>query len=135
MINKIIIMGRLTADPRETVLSSGTKKVDFRIATDRDYKVKGEKHTDFITVDAWGSTGEFVTKYFKKGQMIIVEGSMQIDQWKDDTGNNRERSYINAAQIHFGESKRDEGQQSASGGIYTPEVTYTQAANDDDLPF
>ena len=117
MLNKIFIMGRLTRDPELRRTQSGTAVTSFSLAVDRDFKSQsGEKETDFIDVVAWRSTAEFVTKYFSKGRMAIVEGRLQIRDWKDREGNNRRSAEVVADNIYFGDSKRD----SAPGGFDAP---------------
>lgn len=84
MLNKIILMGRLTRDPELRRTGSGTAVTSFALAVDRDFKGQGgEKETDFIDIVAWRSTAEFVSKYFTKGRMAVVEGRLQIRDWKD----------------------------------------------------
>lgn len=84
MLNKIIVMGRLTHDPELRRTGSGTPVCSFSIACDRDFKSQsGEKETDFFDVVAWRTTGEFVSKYFTKGRMVVVEGRLQIREWQD----------------------------------------------------
>ena len=108
MLNKIFIMGRLTRDPELRRTQSGTAVTSFSLAVDRDYKSQsGEKETDFIDVVAWRSTAEFVAKYFTKGRMAVVEGRLQIREWKDKDGNNRRSAEVVADNIYFGDSKRD----------------------------
>lgn len=88
MLNKIILMGRLTRDPELRRTGSGTAVTSFALAVDRDFKGQGgEKETDFIDVVAWRNTAEFVSKYFTKGRMAVVEGRLQIRDWKDKEGN------------------------------------------------
>jgi single stranded DNA-binding protein len=95
MLNKIFIMGRLTRDPELRRTQSGTAVTSFSLAVDRDYKSQsGEKETDFIDVVAWRSTAEFVSKYFTKGRMAVVEGRLQIHDWKDKDGNNRHSAEV-----------------------------------------
>ena len=90
MLNKIILMGRLTRDPELRRTESGTAVCSFSIAVDRDFKSKnGEKETDFIDIVSWRATAEFVSKYFTKGKEIIVTGEMQSRKWTDKDGNNR----------------------------------------------
>ena len=113
MLNKIFIMGRLTRDPELRRTQSGTAVTSFSLAVDRDFKSQsGEKETDFIDVVAWRSTAEFVSKYFTKGRMAVVEGRLQIRDWKDKDGNNRRSAEVVADNIYFGDSKRD----GAAGG-------------------
>ena len=108
MLNKVFIMGRLTRDPELRRTQSGTAVTSFTLAVDRDFKSQsGEKETDFIDVVAWRSTAEFVAKYFTKGRMAVVEGRLQIRDWKDKDGNNRRSAEVVADNIYFGDSKRD----------------------------
>ena len=90
MLNKIIIMGRLTRDPELRHTQSGTAVASFSLAVDRDFKSQnGEKETDFIDVVAWRNSAEFVSRYFTKGRMAVVEGRLQIYPWQDRDGNKR----------------------------------------------
>ena len=116
MLNKIFLMGRLTRDPELRRTQSGTAVTSFSLAVDRDFKSQsGEKETDFIDVVAWRSTAEFVAKYFTKGRMAVVEGRLQIREWKDKDGNNRRSAEVVAENIYFGDSKRD-----GAGSDYAP---------------
>ncbi len=109
MLNKSIVMGRLTRDPELRRTQSGTAVTSFTVACDRDFKDRnsGEKATDFIDVVAWRQTAEFACNYFAKGRMAIVEGRLQIRDWKDKDGNNRRSAEIIADNIYFGDSKKD----------------------------
>ena len=108
MLNKIILMGRLTRDPELRRTQSGTAVTSFSIACDRDFKSpSGEKETDFIDVVAWRNTAEFVSKYFAKGRMAVVEGRLQIRDWTDNNGGKRRSAEVVADNIYFGDSKRD----------------------------
>ena len=108
MLNKIVIMGRLAKDPELRRTQSGVSVTSFRIACDRDFKSQsGEKETDWIDVVAWRSTAEFVSKYFTKGRMAIVEGRLQIRDWTDKEGNKRVATEVVADNVYFGDSKRD----------------------------
>ncbi len=108
MLNKIILMGRLTRDPELRRTQSGTAVTSFSIACDRDFKSQsGEKETDFIDIVAWRGTAEFVSKYFTKGRMAIVEGRLQIRDWTDNNGGKRRSAEVVADNIYFGDSKRD----------------------------
>ena len=90
MLNKIIVMGRLTRDPELRRTQSGLSVTSFSVACDRDFKSQsGEKETDFIDIVAWRTTAEFVCKYFAKGRMAVVEGRLQIRDWQDNNGNKR----------------------------------------------
>lgn len=117
MLNRIVIMGRLTRDPELRQTQSGVSVTSFTLAVDRDFKNRdsGEKSTDFIDVVAWRQTAEFVCKYFAKGRMAVAEGRLQIRDWKDREGNSRRSAEVVADNIYFGDSKRD---GAASGGDY-----------------
>ena len=135
MLNRIVFMGRLTRDPELRRTQNGTAVTSF----------SGEKATDFIDVVAWRQTAEFVCQYFTKGRMAVVEGRLQIRDWKDKDGNNRRSAEVVADNIYFGDSKRD----SQSGGDYAPPAygspaeSYTAPASggfaeieeDGELPF
>ena len=115
MLNKIIIMGRLTRDPELRRTGSGTAVTSFPLACDRDFKSQsGDKETDFIEVVAWKNTAEFVSKYFSKGRMAVVEGRLQIRDWTDKSGNKRVATEIVADNVYFGDSKRDSDSGTAS---------------------
>ena len=109
MLNKIIIMGRLTRDPELRRTGSGTAVTSFSLACDRDFKSQsGEKETDFIEVIAWKNTAEFVSKYFSKGRMAVVDGRLQIRDWTDKAGNKRTTAEVVADNVYFADSKRSE---------------------------
>ena len=109
MLNKIIIMGRLVRDPELRRTGSGTAVTSFSLACDRDFKSQsGEKETDFIEVVAWKNTAEFVSKYFSKGRMAVVEGRLQIRDWTDKAGNKRTTAEVVADNVYFADSKRSE---------------------------
>ena len=144
MLNKIIIMGRLTRDPELRRTASSTAVAGFTLAVDRDFKSQnGAKSTDFIDVAAWRNTAEFVSKYFTKGRMAVVEGRLQIRDWKDKDGNNRRSAEVVAENVYFGDSKRDgapAGDYAAPMGGYAAPVSTTSSFSeiedeDGDLPF
>lgn len=109
MLNRIIIMGRLGKDPELRHTQQGTPVASFSLAVDRDFKDKGtgERVTDWIDVVAWRQTGEFVSRYFTKGRMAVVEGRLQIRDWTDREGNKRRSAEVVADNVYFGDSKRD----------------------------
>lgn len=113
MLNHITIMGRLTRDPELRRTGSGVAVTSFTIAVDRDFSKETEKETDFIDCVAWRSTGEFVSKYFKKGSMAIVSGRLQIRSWTDKDGNKRRTAEVVADNCYFGDSKRSENSATA----------------------
>ena len=118
MLNHITIMGRLTRDPELRRTGSGIAVASFTVAVDRDFGGRdgGEKETDFIDCVAWRQTGEFVSKYFTKGSMIVVSGRLQIRNWNDKEGNKRRSAEVVADNVYFGESKRSSDSGSAYGG-------------------
>ena len=123
MLNKIILMGRLTRDPELRHTQTGTAVASFSLAVDRDFKDKatGDRTTDFIDVVAWRQTGEFVSRYFTKGRMAVVEGRLQIRDWTDKDGNKRRSAEVVADNVYFGDSKRDaEPAGPYSGGYSAP---------------
>ncbi len=115
MLNKIILMGRLTHDPELRRTGSGTAVSSFSMAVDRDFKSQsGEKETDFIDVVAWRNTAEFVSKYFTKGRVAVVEGRLQVREYNDRDGNKRRTCEVVADNVYFGDSNRDGASKSAS---------------------
>ena len=118
MLNHITIMGRLTRDPELRRTGSGIAVASFTVAVDRDFGGRdgGEKETDFIDCVAWRQTGEFVSKYFTKGRMIVVSGRLQIRSWTDKDGNKRRTAEVVADNCYFGDSKRDSDNSGSSYG-------------------
>ena len=109
MLNRIILMGRLTRDPELRRTGSGVAVASFTLAVDRDFgkNEQGERETDFIDCVAWRQTGEFVSKYFTKGRMAVVSGRLQIRNWNDKDGNKRRTAEVIADNVYFGDSKRE----------------------------
>ncbi|HIZ93953.1 single-stranded DNA-binding protein [Flavonifractor porci] len=125
MLNRIILMGRLTRDPELRHTQTGTAVASFSLAVDRDFKDKttGEKATDFIDIVAWRQTAEFVSRFLTKGRMAVVEGRLQLRDWTDRDGNKRRTAEVVADNVYFGDSKRDAeggGYSAPSGGYGTP---------------
>ena len=132
MLNRIIVMGRMTRDPELRRTNSGTAVASFTVAVDRDFKsLSGEKETDFIDVVAWRNTAEFVSKYFSKGRMAVVEGRLQLRDWTDKDGNKQRTAEIVADRVYFGDSKRDGGDTAQS----EPQSGFSEIADDGDFPF
>ena len=119
MLNHITLMGRLVRDPELRRTGSGVAVASFRVAVDRDYMSKdgGERKADFIDCVAWRQTGEFISKYFTKGRMIVVDGRLEMRDWTDKDGNKRTSAEINVANAYFGDSKR-EGDNAYGGNSY-----------------
>ena len=129
MLNRIILMGRLTRDPELRRTGSGTAVTSFSLAVDRDFKSQsGEKETDFIDIVAWRNTAEFVSKYFTKGRMAVVEGRLQIRDWTDKDGGKRRSAEVVADNVYFVDSKRDGGDNSGYNPGYAPAPASHSAA-------
>lgn len=124
MLNRIILMGRLTRDPELRQTQSGASVANFSLAVDRDFKDKqtGEKTTDFIDIVAWRSSAEFVSRFFTKGRMAVVEGRLQIRDWKDKEGNNRRSAEVVADNVYFGDSRP--GGAGGNNGGYSQAPAY-----------
>ena len=147
MLNHIVIMGRLTRDPELRRTQSGVAVTTISVAVDRDYQSRDaqERQTDFIDVVAWRQTAEFVSKYFTKGRMIVVEGSLQSRKWTDKNGQNRVSWEVQANNVYFGDSKRDNqgGSDYTAPAYGSPADSYTAPAGggfaeieeDGELPF
>ena len=133
MLNHITIMGRLTRDPELRRTGSGIAVASFSLAVDRDFpnKETGEKETDFIDCVAWRQTGEFVSKYFTKGRMVVVSGRLQVRKWKNDQGENRYSTEVVAENVYFGDSKRD----GDSTNSYRPAPSYVPPVSPDASDF
>ena len=118
MLNHITLMGRLVRDPELRRTGSGVAVASFRIAVDRDYAPKdgGERKADFIDCVAWRQTGEFISKYFAKGRMIVVDGRLEMRDWTDKEGNKRTSAEVIVDNAYFGDSKRDGDSGSSYGG-------------------
>ena len=119
MLNVVAIMGRLVADPELRTTQSGINVVSFRIACDRNFARQGEqRQADFIDIVAWRQQAEFVSKYFQKGSLIAIEGSLQTRQYQDKNGNNRTAVEVVANNISFAGPKNSGGNTQSSGASY-----------------
>ena len=136
MLNRIILMGRLTRDPNLRYTESDTAVTTFSLAVDRDYKRKetGERETDFIDIVAWRQVGEFASRYFSKGRMMIVEGRLQTKNWTDPDGNHRKTMEVVADHLYFGDSKR-ERTDGADQNDTNAEDVFMPLEEDGELPF
>ncbi len=111
MLNRVILMGRLTAEPDYRTTQSGVTMVRFTLAVERDYSQQGERQTDFIDIIAWRNTADFVSRYFHKGQLVALQGTLQVRSYTDRDGNKRRAWEVVADQVYFAEPKRDNGYQ------------------------
>ena len=134
-LNKVILAGRLTADPELKATPNGISVCSFSVAVDRRYS-KDNKQTDFINVVAWRSTAEFITKYFSKGNSICVCGSIQTRNYTDKNGNKRTAVEVVAEEATFCEGKKNTavGAEMPEAEHYTQPEAYAEA-DDSDLPF
>ena len=133
MLNKIILQGRLTAEPDLRQTTSGVFVCSFTGAGVRDFKDKnGEKQTDFIYVVAWRNTAEFISKWFHKGSLILVDGSLQSRKYEDKSGQKRTTIEVVAQNVQFGEPKRKDSPQPQSVDV-EPDVE--PDLDSEDLPF
>ena len=143
MLNCVTLMGRLVADPELRTTTTGKSVCTFRIAVDRSFQKAGEqRQADFITIVAWESAANFVSRYFAKGSMIAVQGSIQTRSYQDANGNNRTAFEVLAKEVSFCGSKAETGTQApvnpaAPAPAYQTAVPsdFEEITDDDDLPF
>ena len=138
--NKVILGGRLTADPELKTTQSGVSVCSFSLAVNRKTGKDQEQKTDFITCQAWRQTAEFICRYFKKGSSLCIVGNIQTRSWQDQNGNKRTATEVVVDEAMFVDSKNESGgQYTPSATSYTPapaaEPKYEELATDDDLPF
>lgn len=132
MLNSIVIMGRLTANPELKTTNSGLSVTSFTVAVDRAFQSNGEKKTDFINCVAWRNHAEFITKYFAKGQMIAVQGSLQSRNYEDKNGNKRTAFDVIVERSRFCGGKAEKVEP-INNDIDTSE--FDEISADEDLPF
>lgn len=141
--NKVILGGRLTADPELKTTPSGVSVCSFSIAVNRRFSNKdtGENQTDFINVTSWRQTAEFVSRYFHRGSSICITGSIQTRSWTDPQGQKRYATDVVAEEVHFVDSKTDSG-SSVADGLGAPafnnagdNAKFEEISEDEELPF
>lgn len=139
MLNHVTLIGRMTADPELRYTGQNTAVCSFTLAVERDIKADGEKQTDFIDCVAWRKGAEFVSKYFTKGSMAVVAGSLQIRDWTDNDGNKHRSAEINAQNVYFGEAKRRDAQDAEPVMTHPPrsvdELSQFPVVNYTDKPY
>ena len=143
MFNLVVLTGRLTFDPELKTTQSGISVTSFQIAVDRRYRAGEEKQADFINVTAFNQQAEFVAKYFKKGNLIGIEGSIRTNRYTDKNGNNRTSFEVVVNNVQFVESKRDAAATTVNDSAPAPSFSNAGAndfadlgdISDDDLPF
>ena len=139
-MNKVILMGRLTKDPEvRYTQTNNTLVASFSLAVNRRFAAQGqERQADFFNVVAWNKTGEFVSKYFKKGQQVGVIGRLQTRSWDDDQGQKHYVTEVIAEETYFADSKRDgdaSSIESTFGETLAQNTEFQVTSSDDDLPF
>lgn len=136
MLNTILLMGRLTADPELKHTPNGVAVATFTIAVDRDVKNQdGGYDVDFINIVAWRQTGEFAAQYFQKGQLAVVKGRLQLRKYQDKNGQNRITPEVVADRVYFGGGQKRDQQQADHGFTPPPDGRGTQAAGRQQKPF
>ena len=139
MLNKVVLMGRITAEPELKTTNSGVSVVSFNIAVDRNYCKQGEeRETDFIAIVAWRQTAEFICKYFAKGQLIALEGSLQTRTYQDRDGNNRTVTEVVADNVFFTGDKREKNNTQSAPAPQPAnyeQTDFEELPDNDDLPF
>lgn len=136
MINKVFLQGRLVADPELRHTQQGTPVASYRLAVDRDYKSKDSnaQNTDFVNIVSWRNTAEFVSRYFTKGRMMLVEGRLQMRSYTDKDGNRRVAAEVVTDNVHFADSRKD-GSNNEDGSLQESAGFEELADDDGDLPF
>ena len=137
MLNKVILMGRLTRDPELKSTQSGVNVATFTLAVDRSYtKAGAEKETDFLDCVAWRGTAEFISRYFKKGMQVAVTGRVQTRKWKDQQEQNRVAVEIVVDEAFFADSKRETSavDKAEPRGWQSQDVSFADL-EDENLPF
>ena len=136
MLNHIVLMGRLTRDPELRHTGNGTAVASFSLAVDRDYKGQsGEKETDFVDIVAWRATADFVSKFFTKGRMTVVEGRLQLRDWTDKDGGKRRSAEVVAEHVYFGDSKQRFESDTASAPPASGDFREIPEDEEGELPF
>lgn len=113
MLNRVILMGRLTADPELKKTNSDISVTSFSLAVDRNYGKGADRQTDFINCVAWRQTAEFISRYFSKGRLMAVEGSLQVRNYVDRNENKRQAVEVVVDQVYFADSKNASSSASA----------------------
>ena len=144
MLNVVVLSGRLTQDPELKTTPNGISVCSFSIAVERRFRSGEERQSDFINIVTWRSSAEFVSKYFKKGQMIAIRGSIQTRRYQDKDGNNRTAFEVVADDVQFADFARREGDSAPAAAPAATPASYSNASAgdftsiddvDEDLPF
>ena len=136
MLNTVILMGRLTADPELKKTPSGVSVTTFTVAVTRSYVKQGEeRQSDFIECVAWRNTADFICKYFRKGQMTAVQGIIQTRSYEDKQGNKRKAVEVLVDKAYFCGDKKTEAKPDFNGFSQGSEDDFSQISDDEDMPF
>lgn len=142
MLNCVTLMGRLVADPELRTTNNGKSVATFRIAVDRSYTKDGNREADFITIVAFGSTADFVSKWFSKGSMIAIQGSIQTRNYEDSNGNKRTAFEVVAKEVSFCGGKNEANQAPTQmsapdipGYSQMPTDDFEEIGDDEELPY
>lgn len=135
MFNLVILTGRLTADPELKYTQSNVPVCSFTIAVNRNHRAGEEQQADFINIVAWRQNAEFISKYFKKGSLIGIEGTIQTRNYTDKNGNDRKAFEVVVKNAQFAESKKDKPTETEPTFSDTNNDDFTEISGDDDLPF
>ena len=136
MLHKVLLQGRLTADPELKHTQGGVSVTSFTIAVDRAYRSGEERQADFITIVAWRNTAEFICRYFGKGKMIVVDGKLQVRNWSTQDGSKRYATEVVADEVHFAGDKQETTQPTFAPPTQTATASFKDLEGDDgELPF
>lgn len=140
--NKVILIGNMAVDPELKQTTSGISVCSFSIAVNRKFAKEGEQSCDFITIQTWRQTAEFVSRYFKKGKPILVCGQLQVRTWNDNQGNKRYATEVVADEVSFVGNNENSTEAKPQPSTYTPSAygatnapQFEEVPNDGDLPF
>ena len=134
-LNKVILIGHMTADPELKQTPSGVSVCSFSIGVNRRFAKDGDQKTDFINIVAWRNTAEFVARYFKKGSAICICGSIQTRSWTGNNGNKRYATEVIADEASFVENKKESSSDDLGYSAPAEAPKFEELSADDDLPF
>ena len=134
MLNEVILQGRLTQDPELKTTNSGKSVISFSLAVERDFSTGDEKETDFINIVAWNKTAEFISKFFPKGKMMLLRGSLQVRKYQTQNGENRYSTEVVAEKVWFCGDKGTDPLNEFKNALDV-QADFTEVDADDDIPF
>lgn len=134
MLNEVILQGRLTQDPELKTTNSGKSVISFSLAVERDFSTGDEKETDFINIVAWNKTAEFISKFFPKGKMMLLRGSLQVRKYQNQNGENRYSTEVIADKVWFCGDKGTDPLKEFSNALDS-QANFIEVDPDEDVPF